>query len=70
MCDTTQLHHNYTMCDMVYSCVSTMHGVLPATLPDIESEIYVLLFQKNRVSGSKLYIKSTVHVYSEFCALN
>ena len=28
--------------------------MLPATLPDIESEIYALLLQKNRVSGSKL----------------
>ena len=69
MCDTTQLHHNYTMCDMVYSCVSTMHSVLPATLPDIESEIYVLLFQKKQSIWFKA-IKSTVHVYSEFCALN
>ena len=31
-----------------------LHGMLPATLLDIESEIHVLLFQKNRVSGSKL----------------
>ena len=29
-------------------------GMLPATLPDIESEIYALPFQKKTVSGSKL----------------
>ena len=31
-----------------------LHGMLPATLPDIESEIYVLLFQKKRMFSSKL----------------
>ena len=32
-----------------------LHGMRPATLLDIESEIHVLLFQKkNKVSGSKL----------------
>ena len=30
-----------------------LHGRLPPTLPDIESEIYIT-FQKNKVSGSKL----------------
>ena len=31
-----------------------LHGSLPPTLLDIESEMYVLLFQKKKVSGSKL----------------
>ena len=34
--------------------VFCMVAMRPATLLDIESEIYVLLFKKNRVSGSKL----------------
>ena len=38
-----------------WSLFADMHGMLPATLPDIESDIYALLFQKkNRVSSSKL----------------
>ena len=37
-----------------------------ATLLDIESEIYALLFQKK----TECLIKSAVRVYSEFCALN
>ena len=44
--------------------------MLPAIYTDIESEIYASLLQKNRVSGSELYVASAVHVYSEFCALN
>ena len=39
------------------------------TLPDIKSEMYALLFQKNRSIWFKA-IKSAVHVYSEFCAFN
>ena len=41
-----------------------LQGMLPATLPDIESEIYVLL------SNWFKAIKSAVHVYSEFSTLN
>ena len=44
-----------------------MHDMLPATLPDIESEIYIL---KNRVYIWFKAVKSTAHDYSEFCALN
>ena len=43
-----------------------MHSMLPATLQDIESEIYALLFQDIWFKA----IKSGVHVYSEFCTLN
>ena len=46
-----------------------LYGMLPATLPDIESEIYALLFQKKQSVWFKA-IKSAVHVYSEFSALN
>ena len=35
-------------------------------LPDIESEIYALLFRSIWLE----VIKCTIHVYSEFCALN
>ena len=43
-----------------------MQDMLAAILPDIESEIYALRFQKN----TEYLMKSAVHVYSEFCALN
>ena len=42
--------------------------MLPATLPDIESDMHALLLKKQSVWFKA--IKSTVHVYSEFCALN
>ena len=47
---------------------ANIQDMLAATLPDIESEIhvYALLFQKK----TECLIKSAVHVYSEFCALN
>ena len=67
------------MLDMVCLCIHNhicdisnyvdMQGMPPATLPDIESEIYVLLFQKKQSIWFKA-IKSAVHVYSEFCVLN
>ena len=38
-------------CEVVFA---NMQGMLPATLPDIESEMYALLFQKKTVSSSKL----------------
>ena len=48
---------------------ANMQGMLPATLPDIESEIYALRFQKKQSIWFRA-IKSAVHVYSEFFALD
>ena len=45
---------------------ANLHGMLPAILPDIETEIYVLFFKSIWFKA----IKSPVHVYSKFCALN
>ena len=54
----------YLLFDAKEDC---LHGMWPATLLDIEIEIYVLLFQRKQSVWFKA-IKSAVHVYSEFSA--
>ena len=46
--------------------------MLPATLPDIESEIVINMhyFSIKKQSIWFKAIKYPVHIYSEFCALN
>ena len=56
----------YLLLELGEGFFANMQDMLAATLPDIESEIYALLFQKK----TECLIKSAVHVYSEFCALN
>ena len=55
----------YLLLELSEVVFANMQDILATTLPDIESEIYALLFQKKQC-----LIKSAIRVYSEFCALN